>query len=64
MSTKKGPKPLHWRDEEDHNRLDDVGSRLAVKTPGGPFLEAYFINLYTSYCKHYNVIQSNQLINT
>ena len=55
----KGPKPLHWRDEEDRNQLDDGGSRLAVKTPEGPFLEAYFINLYTSYCNHYNVIKSN-----
>ena len=46
MSMKKGPNPLHWRDEEDRNQLDDGGSQLAVKTLEGPFLEAYFINLY------------------
>ena len=34
---KKGPEPLHWRDEEDHNQPDDGGSRLAVTTPEGPF---------------------------
>ena len=39
---KKGPKLLHGRDEEDHNQPDDRGSQLAVKTPEGPFLEAYF----------------------
>ena len=44
-SMKKGPKSLHWRDEEDRNQPDDGGSQLAVKTPEGPFLEAYFINL-------------------
>ena len=46
MSMKKGPNPLHRRDEEDCNQLDDEGSQLAVKDPEGPFLEAYFINLY------------------
>ena len=40
MSMKKGPKPLRWRDEEDHNRPDDVGSPPAVTTPEGPFLDA------------------------
>ena len=59
MSMKKGLKPLCWRDEEDHNQPDDRGSQLAVKTLEGHFLEAYFINLYTSYCNHYNVIKSN-----
>ena len=45
MSMKKGPKLLPWRDEEDCSQPDDRGSQLAVKTPKGPFLEAYFINL-------------------
>ena len=45
MSMKKGLKLLHWRDEEDHNQLDDGRSRLAVKTLEGPFLKVYFINL-------------------
>ena len=43
MSTKKGLKLLHWRDEEDCNQPDDGGSQLTVKTPEGPFLEVYFI---------------------
>ena len=63
MSMKKGLKPLRWRHEEDPNQPDDGGSQLAVKTPEGPFLEAYFINLYTSNinvkCKYYNAIRSN-----
>ena len=59
MSMKKGPNPPHGTDEEDHHQLDDRGSRLAVKTMEGPFLEAYYINLCTSYRKHYNVIKSN-----
>ena len=37
---KKGLEPLHWRNEEDHNQLDDGGSRLAVTTLEGPFLNA------------------------
>ena len=35
---KKGSKPLHWRDEEDRNQLDDGASRLAATTPEGPLL--------------------------
>ena len=37
-STKKELEPLHWRNEEDRNQLDDGGSLLAVTTPEGPFL--------------------------
>ena len=59
MSMKKGLKPLHWRHEEDPNQLDDGGSQLAVNTPEEPFLEVYFINLFTSYCEYYKVIKSN-----
>ena len=51
--------PTSWSCLLGTAKADDGGSRLAVKTPEGPFLEAYFINLYTSYCKHYNVIKSN-----
>ena len=40
MSMKKGLKPQFWRDEEDHNQLDDVGSPPAVTTLEGPFLDA------------------------
>ena len=36
----KGPKLLHWRDEEDHNQPDDGASRLAATTPEGPLLDA------------------------
>ena len=43
---KEGTKPTALENEGDHNQLDNEGCRLAVKTPEGPFLEAYFINLY------------------
>ena len=38
-SMKKGLKPQHWGDEEDHNQLDDMWSLPAVTTPEGPFLD-------------------------
>ena len=35
---KKGLKPLHWRDEEDRNQLDDGVSQLAATTLEGSLL--------------------------